>query len=94
MRRIGEWTAQTVLGDLYPDASGVAEVEQTPLANFPTTRLTFSLGENEDSRAGVLVVISTNGGTFAMAVTVRLDDVQDYSDTIEEWISSLNLIEQ
>jgi len=93
-RRIGEWTAQTVLGDLFPDASGVTEVEQASLANFPASRLTFSLGENEDSRAGTLVVISTNGGTFALAVTVRLDDAQDYSDVVEEWISSLNLIEQ
>ena len=96
LRRGGSVSADELMKELYPDAAGVATVDQPPIAAYPAVRETFSLGANEDSRAGVLVAFSTDAFTFAFAADAALDSYEGeegYKGIFDTWIASLDLID-
>ena len=85
--------ASAFLKELYPEVKDAKAVEQLPIASYPAERLTFTIGDNEDTRRCVLVAISTDSGSFAFAAEVPSDFFADYQQTVEAWISSLDLID-
>ncbi|NLG24730.1 MAG: hypothetical protein GX558_05195 [Clostridiales bacterium] len=94
VRRAGAVAAADLLKELYPDAQNVAEAGQDPVVAYPAARLTFALGQNQDSRAGVLVAFSTDADTFAMGVDVAADawtGDDDYQTMAEMWFQSMDL---
>jgi hypothetical protein len=92
-RRDAATDAEAFLKDLYPEATDAKAISQQPVASYPAERLTFTNGENEDTRQGVLVAFSTDSGSFAFVAEISADSYDDYKDTVEAWISSLDLID-
>jgi len=95
-RRAGGATLKALLSELYPDAAGIEEAEQPPIASYPARRVNFTLGENEDARAGALVAFSTDTDTFAFAADAQLDAYEgdeDYKGMFDSWIGSLDLFD-
>jgi hypothetical protein len=94
LRRAEALSAQDLLMELYPDAQVAFEEEAAPVASYPTARLNFTDGENEDARFGSLILISTDTATFAFIATAPLDQWDgDYSETVQIWIDSLGIVE-
>lgn len=95
-RRAGQLGAADVLKALYPDALDVAQAEQSPIASYPATRLTFRTGENEDAREGVLVCFSTDTDTFFMAVDAAADAWEGetgYKALADAWFETLDVFD-
>ncbi len=95
LQRSEAMTAQEMLLSLYSDAQVVSEEEMEPIDSYPAVRLNFTVGENEDARFGSLVIVATDSYTFAFVAEAPIDQWDgDYSETVQIWIDSLQLIEQ
>ena len=92
-RRAEETGAQAFVDELYPEAKEVKAIEQQPVGSYPAERLTFTTGENEDTRQCVLVAFSTDSGSFAFVAETPADAFEDYRQTIETWTASLDLVD-
>ncbi len=78
--------------------AGVAEEDLTiypyelpELKSYPAFRAEYMLGENEDSRYCVDVLIHIDGWDYLFHTETSLDWMEDYSDIVEDWISTLTL---
>lgn len=80
--------------------AGVAEEDITifpyelpELGSYPAFRAEYIVGENEDTRYCVDVLIHTDNWDFLFHTAVPVDLMEDYSDLVGSWIETLAIFD-
>lgn len=73
------------------DVSIEQDTKVSSQLSYPTWRISYITGENEDTRQNVDLYIQTDGWDFRFHTSTPIDAYEDYKESIETWIESLDL---
>jgi hypothetical protein len=97
-----EVRAADFLSQYYADMQEVEPVDVQPIAAYPTERIRFTSGQEEDQAVVEAVIIHTDDFVFAFCAEIDADAYYGYVDGYEEgdwpesvelWIESLDLFD-